>query len=183
MQFTSFWNVTPYLCESSTFFWNVGKHLPDHTASHPSKSKRHEWRTLIFFSVARNFWRIWPDYYWSWYILWISWKQHSIMKTDKSLIQSLIYQWHYSPLLDPGLFFSFVIFFTQSVGLLGRGISPSQGRYLYTGQYKRRINAHTDINALSWIRTHDPSVRASEDSSYLRPPGHCDRQFVISSMM
>jgi hypothetical protein len=33
-----------------------------------------------------------------------------------------------SPLLGPGLFISFVIFFTQAVGLLRRVISPSQGR-------------------------------------------------------
>jgi hypothetical protein len=44
-------------------------------------------------------------------------------------------------------------FFTQTVGLFGRGISPSQGRYLQTGQHKHRINAHTDIHALSGIRT------------------------------
>jgi hypothetical protein len=50
----------------------------------------------------------------------------------------------------------------HSVGLLGRRISPSQGRYLY----KHRIN--TNIRALSGIRTHDPSVRAGEDSSCLR---------------
>jgi hypothetical protein len=31
--------------------------------------------------------------------------------------------------------------FTQSVALLGRGISPSQGRYLHTGLHKHRINA------------------------------------------
>jgi hypothetical protein len=55
-------------------------------------------------------------------------------------------------------------------------ISPSQGRYLHTGQHKRRINAQTDIHALSGIRTHDPSVRANEDSSCLRPRGPCDRQ-------
>jgi hypothetical protein len=67
-------------------------------------------------------------------------------------------------------------FFTQTVGLLGRVISPSQGRYLYTGQHKHRINAYTDINALSGIRTHDRSVRASEDSSCLRLRGHYDRQ-------
>jgi hypothetical protein len=36
-------------------------------------------------------------------------------------------------------------------------------------------NAHTDIHASSGIRTHDPSVRASEDSSRLTPRGHCDR--------
>jgi hypothetical protein len=41
-----------------------------------------------------------------------------------------VHQWLYSSLLGPGLFFSFVIFFIQTVGLLGRVISPSQGRYL-----------------------------------------------------
>jgi hypothetical protein len=36
---------------------------------------------------------------------------------------------------------------------------------------------HTpNIHALSGIRTHDPSVRAREDSSYLRPRSYCDRQ-------
>jgi hypothetical protein len=52
----------------------------------------------------------------------------------------------------------------HSVGLLGRVISPSQGHYL-----TQRIN--TDIHASSGIRAHDPSVRANEDSSYLRPRG------------
>jgi hypothetical protein len=69
------------------------------------------------------------------------------------LFYSLIHQWLYNPLLGPDLFFSFVIFFTQTVGLLGRVISPSQGRYLYTGQHKHRINAHTDIHVLNGIRT------------------------------
>jgi hypothetical protein len=67
-------------------------------------------------------------------------------------------------MLGPGLFINFVIIFTQTLGLLGRVISPSQGRYLHTQQHKHRINAHTDIYALSGIRTHDPSVRASEIS-------------------
>jgi hypothetical protein len=31
------------------------------------------------------------------------------------------------------------------------------------------------MHASSGIRTHDPSVRAGEDSSRLRPRGHCDR--------
>jgi hypothetical protein len=75
-----------------------------------------------------------------------------------------IYQSSYgsTALLELGHFFSLLIY-THSVGLLGRGISPSQGRYLHTGQHKHRINAHIDIHALSGIRTHDPSVRASED--------------------
>jgi hypothetical protein len=69
--------------------------------------------------------------------------------------------------------------YTQSVGLLRQGISPSQGLYLHTEQHKPRINSNnTDIHALSGIRTHDPSVRAGEDSSCLRPRGHCDRQFI-----
>jgi hypothetical protein len=71
-------------------------------------------------------------------------------------------------------FFSFLIF-TQSVGLLGRGISPSQGRYLHIGQH--RINA--DIHAWSGIRTHNPSVWASEDSSCFRQRGHCDRLVTL----
>jgi hypothetical protein len=95
---------------------------------------------------------------------------------------SFIHQWIYSALLGPGLFFSYIIFFTQSVELLGRVISPAQGRYLITGQQKHRINAHTDIHVLSGIRTHDPSVRASEDSSSLRPRSHCDRRFHLQAV-
>jgi hypothetical protein len=44
----------------------------------------------------------------------------------------------YSP-LDLGPFFSFLMY-TQSVGLLGRGISQSQGRNLHTEQHRHRIN-------------------------------------------
>jgi hypothetical protein len=61
------------------------------------------------------------------------------------------------------------------VGLLGRGISPSQGRYLHTEQ------THTDIHALSAIRTHDHSVQTREDSSCLRPRGHCDQLGIINN--
>jgi hypothetical protein len=63
--------------------------------------------------------------------------------------------------------------FSETVGLLERMISPSQGRCLTLTQNKR---IHTPNNhALSGIRTHDPSVRASEDSSCLRLRGYCDR--------
>jgi hypothetical protein len=71
--------------------------------------------------------------------------------------------------------------FSQTVGLLGRVSNPSQGRYLNTGQQKHRKNAHTpNIRALSGIRTHDPSVRASEDSSCFSPRGYCDRSQYYS---
>jgi hypothetical protein len=36
---------------------------------------------------------------------------------------------------------------------------------------------HTPNNyALTGIRTHNPSVQETEDSSYLRPRGYCDRR-------
>jgi hypothetical protein len=57
-------------------------------------------------------------------------------------IISFVHRWLYSPLLGPGLFFSFVIFFSHSVELLGRVVSPSQGRYLNTGQHKQNKRTH-----------------------------------------
>jgi hypothetical protein len=39
-----------------------------------------------------------------------------------------------------------------------------------------KTDAHTDIHVLRGIRTHDPSVRAREDSSCPRPRGHCNGQ-------
>jgi hypothetical protein len=72
-----------------------------------------------------------------------------------SFIHSFIHQWLCRPLLGPGYFISFIIFFTETVGLLGWVISPSQGRHLHTGQQKHRINAHADILGLSGIRIHD----------------------------
>jgi hypothetical protein len=48
---------------------------------------------------------------------------------------TLLLLWLYSSLLGLGRFISFLIIYT--LGLLGRGISPSQGRYLHTGQHKQ----------------------------------------------
>jgi hypothetical protein len=59
--------------------------------------------------------------------------------------------------------------FRHLVGLLGREINPTQ---VYTGQHntkKKKTRAH--IHASSGIRTHDPSVRAVEDRTCLRPRG------------
>jgi len=63
--------------------------------------------------------------------------------------------------------------FGQLVGLLVRGIGSTQGIYLHriTQHWKTR----THIHASSVIRTHDPSVRAAEDSTCLTPLGHWDR--------
>jgi hypothetical protein len=76
---------------------------------------------------------------------------------------------HYSNLsmalqsfVGPWPLFSVSKSYTQSVGLFGQGINQSLGRYLHTEQHEQ-------------IRTHDPRVRASEGSSFLRPRGHLDR--------
>jgi hypothetical protein len=70
-------------------------------------------------------------------------------------------------------FIQFRNHFSQTVGLLERVISPSQDRYLNT----ESPHTHTpNIHALSGIRTHDSSVRASEDSSRLRIRGYCGRR-------
>jgi hypothetical protein len=68
---------------------------------------------------------------------------------------SFIHQWLYSPLFGPGLFIGFVIFFTQTVGLLGRVISLTQGLYLPAWQHKHRINAYTDTHASCGKTVHD----------------------------
>jgi hypothetical protein len=66
------------------------------------------------------------------------------------------------PFVGPWPLFQFIDLFTQSVGLLGWKISPPQGRYLHTKEYKHRINAHTDIQSSGEIRTHDPTVWTGE---------------------
>jgi hypothetical protein len=48
------------------------------------------------------------------------------------------------PLWTLASFFCFNLF-TQSVGLFGPGISPSQGRYLQIGQHEYRIKAHRHL--------------------------------------
>jgi hypothetical protein len=70
-------------------------------------------------------------------------------------------------------FLKLVNLFGHLLGLLGRGISPTQGLYLHRTTQHRKTR--TNIHASSGIRTHDPSVRAVEDSTCLRPRGHCDR--------
>jgi hypothetical protein len=44
-------------------------------------------------------------------------------------------------------------------------------------------NKHTDIHVSSWNRTHDPSVRAGDDGSCLRPRGHCDRRRIVTHIL
>jgi hypothetical protein len=48
-----------------------------------------------------------------------------------------------------------------------------------TTQTQNKCIDTSNIHALSGIRTHDPSDRASEDSSCLRPSAYCDRQTMV----
>jgi hypothetical protein len=69
---------------------------------------------------------------------------------------------------------------SQFLDLYTVGRTPWTGdqavwRPLPTHRTTQTQNKHTDIHASSRIRTHDPSVREGEDSSCLRPCGHCVR--------
>jgi hypothetical protein len=55
----------------------------------------------------------------------------------------------------------FLNHFSQTVGLLGRVISPSQGRYLNTRQHKHRINAYTHQIPMPSVGF-EPTISASE---------------------
>jgi hypothetical protein len=88
-------------------------------------------------------------------------------------------------------FFFFFFFFFGSTALVG--LSPFFSSLIYTQSRRTawtsdqpvarslpthtttQTQTHTDILALSGIRTHDPSVQASEESVCLMPCGHCDR--------
>jgi len=62
-------------------------------------------------------------------------------------------------------FWNLWIHFGRLVGLLGRGISLTQGPYLHrTAQHKKtQTHTHTHILASSGIRTHDLRVRVVKD--------------------
>jgi hypothetical protein len=96
----------------------------------------------------------------------------------------LFISFHLSVALQPPFFWALPLlqfrnlFFTQSVGLLGRGISPSQGRYLRTGQQKHRTNGHRhpclEFNS-------NPRPQCSSEPRHAA--GHCDRRLRIYSLI
>jgi hypothetical protein len=103
----------------------------------------------------------------------LEWKRSELLNISVKRMENFFFTMALPAHSRPGPLIQFRDHFSQTVGLLGRVISSSQGLYLNTEQQKR---IHTpNIHALTGIRTHDPSVRASEDSTYLRPRGHCGR--------
>jgi hypothetical protein len=78
------------------------------------------------------------------------------------------FHWLYSPLGPWPLIFSFMIIL-QTVGLLGRVISSSQGRYLNTGQHKHRINTYqTSIPCVG----SEPTIATSERAKTVHALDH-----------
>jgi hypothetical protein len=78
-----------------------------------------------------------------------------------------------SPILDVGHFLV-CWSFTQSVGPHWTGDQPVARPLPYIHRTAQTQNKRTQL-CLKSIRTYDPSVRAGEDSSCLRPSDHCGR--------
>jgi hypothetical protein len=95
---------------------------------------------------------------------------------DNSLVILLTYLLNAFPLylMVSTLFFHFDHFTDSSTPWTSdQPVARPLPKYWTTQTQNKRI--HTlNIHALSEIRTHDPSVRASEDRSCLRPRGYCD---------
>jgi hypothetical protein len=73
---------------------------------------------------------------------------------------SLFFYWLYSPLGPWPLLFSFMIIL-QTLSVLGRVISSSQGLYLNTGQHKHRMNTYTHQTSMPCVGF-EPTIPASE---------------------
>jgi hypothetical protein len=84
----------------------------------------------------------------------------------------IFFHWLYSP-HGPWPLFSFMIIL-QTVELLGRVISSSQGLYLNTGQHKYRINTYTKHPCLVWVSNPRSQLPSERRQSCLRPLSYCD---------
>jgi hypothetical protein len=73
----------------------------------------------------------------------------------------------YSPLGPWPPIFSFMIIL-QTVGLLGRVMSSSQGFYLNTGQHEHRINTYTYQTSMPCVGF-EPTIPASERAKTYKP--------------
>jgi hypothetical protein len=80
--------------------------------------------------------------------------------------------WLYSPLLDHGVFFGFLILLVYTAGRTSwTRDQPSRGRYLHTEQHKHRINAYR-YSCLEW--NSKPRFQRSRE----RLCGLCDRHVL-----
>jgi hypothetical protein len=106
-------------------------------------------------------------------VLWIEPNQYTV----------LIYTYSFSIALPahsgPRSLIQFRNHFSQMVGLLGRVISPSQGRYLHTGQHKHRINAYPHKHPCFKWDSSPRSQRPSEWRQFMTDRGYYVRPFTL----
>jgi hypothetical protein len=69
--------------------------------------------------------------------------------------------------------------YTQSVGLLGRGMSPSQGRYLHIVQHKQNKRTETSMPRVGFEPTISVFERVKMVHVLDRSAGHCDRHRIL----
>jgi hypothetical protein len=79
-------------------------------------------------------------------IKYVEYHQYPTLTEEKPYVFKFIYSsMALQPFVGPWSLLQFLIFFTQTVGLLRRGINPLQGRYLHTGQHNTEYK-HTDTS-------------------------------------
>jgi hypothetical protein len=100
-------------------------------------------------------------------------------QTLRNISRLCLSLWLYSPLYLCR-FFQFLNAIQSRENFLDGG-SASCKAATYIQNNTNKEQTHTDIHALSGIPTHNPTVRASEDVSCLRPRGHYDRHFSENS--
>jgi hypothetical protein len=133
------WWQTLHWSNITAFFWDVTPRCLVDRYQCFGKPAAPIFRIEVFFYIPYSFiflkltFRISHEWY-------VSVKKQKFLRFSSVLF---IHQCLYRPLLSPGIFFIFVIFFTQTVGPLRPVISPSQGRYLHTGHYKHRNTQDT----------------------------------------
>jgi hypothetical protein len=112
-------------------------------------------------------------------------KQESTVSVTLKIIKSELFSTNYIFLYPFLIYRTLTVFFIFSLDLYTIGRTPWTSdrpvarplpKYRTTQTLNKRTNTHTpNIHTLNGIRTHDDSVRASEDSSWLRPLGYRDR--------
>jgi hypothetical protein len=77
--------------------------------------------------------------------------------------------------VGPWPLFQFLDLCTSSVGLLGREISPSQGRYLHKTKSTQNERTQTSMPLVGFEPTIPAFEQRENDSSCFRPCDHCGR--------
>jgi hypothetical protein len=187
---------TRWLPQAEALLW-AAWHMPHfhahHVMSQLSERKRPTfvfssswdmWKPIVLYRILSTTQSILYNYNASWtrFHYYNAWK-NSIKVTaasyglNESLPAIFFFAGSTAP-LGPGLwFFSFMISL-QTVGLLGRGISPSQGLYLNTGQHKHRINTYSYQTSMPCVGF-EHTIPASERAKTVHD---LDRSAVVTAL-